>query len=379
MCVSGSNSGTACGAPEVDQDHVGELARPPASRAGPPAPSAAAAVERHHRAAPARSSPPSASSRAAAVQRRGEPQRHPHVEVVARDRPVGADASPARPAASMSGTRAMPLASFRFDTGLCATVAPVRARIAISSSSSQTQCASTRPRVEQPEGVEVPDHRPAVARARRRLLGARLGGVGREEPAPLVREPLGRLQARPARPCRRRAGSSRAARPRRRRNRRRTPPRPPSRSGIVAAVDPGAVEEDAAGRRPAGPPPAPPRRSRAGARTCPSPWSRRRAAARRSRASPRAAPCRDQDRRPRPSRPAGATARAAGPRPARGTGCRPAWQWVLISPGISSMPRASITSRASAADLGRGADPGDPAALHRDRAVADHRALRRRP
>ena len=119
---------------------------------------------------------------------------------------------------------------------------------------------------------------------------------------------------------------------------------------------------------------APPPPSRPDARTCPSSWSRRRAASRRARASPRAAPCRGSGSRPRPSRPSAARARAADPRPGRGTGCRPAWQWVLTSPGASSMPPASTTRAASAADLGRRADADDPPVRDRHRALAEHRA-----
>ena len=140
-CVSGSNSGTACGrcrSIRIMSANLPGSSDPSRSAA----PSAAAPLERHHperlrrrdRVGVAASRPGAASPPAAAPSTcRGRCPRSPR-----RSR-----ASPAPRPRSMSGTRAMPLASFRFDTGLCATVAPVRARIAISSSSSQTQCAST--------------------------------------------------------------------------------------------------------------------------------------------------------------------------------------------------------------------------------------------
>ena len=111
------------------------------------------------------------------------------------------------PAASMSGTRAMPLASFRFDTGLCDTVGagPRQDRdLLVVEPDAMRQ---HRARVEQPEMVEMPDHRPAVARLDVGPLGAGLGGMGAEEPALLRRQPPGRAAGPPARPCRRRAES----------------------------------------------------------------------------------------------------------------------------------------------------------------------------
>ena len=211
-------------APQVEEDHVGELAgSSEPSRSA--APSACRRVERHHRERLRASSPrarragrPGAGSPRGAAPSRGRgrcPEIAPSVPSVTRT-----------PAASMSGTRAKPLASLRFETGLCATVAPVRARIAISSSSSQTQCASTRARVEQPERIEVADDRPAVARLD--VAAAPPGSPprgsrrGRPAPRPQPWPPAGC----PARRYRRRAAGSRRARPRRRRRRRRTPPPP---------------------------------------------------------------------------------------------------------------------------------------------------------
>ena len=242
------------------------------------------------------------------------------------------------PARSMSATGAMPLASLRFDIGLWATLAPVRARMAISSSSSQTQWASTVRASSTPEGVEVADHRPPITRRHRLLLRPGLGGVHGKEPAPRVGEALGGDEA--LRPDRVGAvrEAARAARRRRRRRRRRS---------AAAAAEP------VAGRDPVD--------RRARRRTCRRWRCAPRAPARRRRpprgqkksivvvtppssssASPSVAPSRTVSRR---------QDRALGlpHQPSQGSSGRSsisprnrlsaAWQWVLTSPGISSIPR----------------------------------------
>ena len=281
------------------------------------------AVERHH---PQRLAVETASARsvAAPVQGRGQPQRHPHVEVVARDRAVGAERHPDPGAPACRARGRCREASFRFDIGLCATVAPVRARIAISSSSSQTQCASTVRASSRPRWSRWRTTGAAVARRRRRPArpGSRRHGCENSAPCASA-SALAPPADCPGRRYRRRAARRPAARPRRRRTPRRTPRPRASRSSGASAVDARRIEEDAA-------------RSR---RACPS----ARAAATvslgcqnmsitvvtppsSSSAKPSVAPSRTvsrvQDRALAPSTRSAARAPAADPRPARGTGCR---------------------------------------------------------
>ena len=92
-----------------------------------------------------------AASRSAIQRSRSFPEIAPSVPSVTRT-----------PAASRSGTRAMPLASFRFDTGLCDDRRPAprqdRDLLVVEPDAMRQH----RPRVEQPERVEMPDHRPPV-------------------------------------------------------------------------------------------------------------------------------------------------------------------------------------------------------------------------
>ena len=246
-CVSGSNIGTACGRREVDQDHVGELAR--LERAEPvarrPAPPRASSVTMRSACAVVTAS---ARQRRAAVQRRGQPQRHPHVEVVARDRPVGAERHP-HPGRQQVG-----------HAGDAAGELQVRHRVVRDGRAGARQdrdllvvepdaMREHGARVEQAERVEVADHRAAVAARDVCLLGAGLGGVGarrarRGRPA----SRFAALQVLRARRCRRRAGRSPGSTSSAPANSSKNASASASRAAGRPAVDAGAVEEDAAGR-----------------------------------------------------------------------------------------------------------------------------------
>ena len=307
------------------------------------------------------------------VQRRRQPQRHPHVEVVARDRPVGPERHPhprrqhvrhPRDAARELEVRHRVVrhrsAGARQDRDLLV-VEPDAMR-------------QHRALVEQPEVVEMPDHRPAVARLDVGPLGAGLGGMGREEaaaaPPPAARPPAGP----PARPCRRRAESMPGSTSSAPANSSKNASASASRSGTRRPSTPGPSKKMPPGGDAQ---PDRPRRGHGLARVPEHVHHRGDPAeqpARRSRASPRAAPCRGSGSRPRPSRPAGATAPAADPRPARGTGCRRMAMGVDQPRHQEHAARVDRPRAPSVADRRRRPDPGDAPVRHRDRAVADHGA-----
>ena len=374
-CVSRVEERHGVRAPEVDQDHVGELARPRATRAGPPrrAPPPRRASPC---AAPAASSPPSASSRAprcsVAASRSAihmsrslpeiapsVPTRDPHAglqhvghpgdaarELEVRHRVVRDASRRCAP-----GSRSPRRRARRNGRARCARRAARARRGGGSPSGRSARSPSPARRGSPRRGCEKSPPRSAASRLRR-LQALRPDGVG------AMRE------------------SSPAARPRRRRTRRRRPRRRPSAPATSCRRRRGRRRR-CRRWRPAGRPPAPPRPSRAGARTCPSPWSRRRAAARRSRASRRAAPCRGS--RIAPS--AFHTCRSHGSSGRSST--RPAEQavggmavGVDRAPASGSCRAASITSRASVPISAAAPMRAIRPAVDRHRAVADHRALR---
>ena len=326
---------------EVDQDHVGELARlqrpQPVRR-----PERRRGVERHHPERLRRRHRRGVERRRP-VQRRRQPQRHPHVEVVARDRPVGADRHP-HPGRQHVG-----------DPGDAARELQVRHRVVRHRRPGPRQdrdllvvepdaMRQHRPLVEQPEAIEMPDHRPPVARLDVRPLGPGLGGMRREEAAALRRQPLRRAQV--LRPDG--IGAMRkacpAARRRRRRTRRRTPRRPPAGPRRAARPRPGRSKKmpPVATRSPTA------RAAATVSRGCQNMSITVVTPPSSSSAKPSVAPSRTVSRfRIAPS--AFQTVCSHGSSGRSSTSPRnrlsPAWQCVLISPGISSMPRASITSR----------------------------------
>ena len=140
----------------------------------------------------------------ALVQRRRKPQRHPHVEVVAADRAVGAErdvdagvehVGNARDARGELQVRHRVVGDGRAGAGEDFDLLVVEV----------DAMGKHRALVEQAEMIEVANDRAAVAAGHVRLLGSGFGGMGGEQRAVAVGDALSLSGGSPARRCRRHA------------------------------------------------------------------------------------------------------------------------------------------------------------------------------